>query len=190
MQHTVLSLSFAKGDRRKRGRWRDEEQEKAGRDGRRGKRMSARGRKREGAIMRVSLLTECVEILDGHTTNKRDPSDDIELRSADDDRLGGRTWRDVARDQQHSNSAWTPPDSTESTKPSAMAVYAAGSKSCICHDAMGGVARGRRVPKASRRRPRGARFENATLTSAARGRDSHDWRMFELKFYNKGAFSH
>lgn len=27
-------------------------------------------------------LTECVEILDGHTTNKRDPSDDIELRSA------------------------------------------------------------------------------------------------------------
>lgn len=31
----------------------------------------------EGLMMHVSLLTECVEILDGHTTNKRDPSDDI-----------------------------------------------------------------------------------------------------------------
>jgi len=37
-------------------------------------------------VIRVSPLTECVEILDGHTTNKRDPSDDIELRSADDSR--------------------------------------------------------------------------------------------------------
>lgn len=41
---------------------------------------------RTDAIMRVSPLTECVEILDGHTTNKRDPSDDIELRSAGDGR--------------------------------------------------------------------------------------------------------
>lgn len=52
-----------------------------------------RARERRGradAIMRVSLLTECVEILDGHTTNKRDPSDDIELRSAGDGRRAER----------------------------------------------------------------------------------------------------
>lgn len=90
-------------------------------------------------------LTECVEILDGHTTNKRDPSDDIELRSAGGDRRA----EDVdLRGDQHSNGVRTNWENG-STKPSAMAVYAAGSKSCICHGAMGGVARDWRVPKMS-----------------------------------------
>lgn len=60
------------------------------------------------AIMRVSLLTECVEILDGHTTNKRDPSDDIELRSASDGcGAGRRTVGEMLLDR-HLNGAWTP----------------------------------------------------------------------------------
>lgn len=51
-----------------------------------------------------------------------------------------------------------------------MAVYAAGSKSCICHGAMGGVARGRRVPKARRARPRG-RAIGSRSTNAIGGRE-------------------
>lgn len=77
------------------------------------------------------LLTECVEILDGHTTNKRDPSDVIELRSAGTgDRRAGKMTR-----ERHWNGATTlrRTAENESTEPSAMAVYVAGSKSCICH---------------------------------------------------------
>lgn len=77
------------------------------------------------------LLTKCVEILDGHTTNKRDPSDVIELRSAGTgDRRTGKMTR-----ERHWNGATTlrRTAENESTEPSAMAVYVAGSKSCICH---------------------------------------------------------
>lgn len=40
--------------------------------------------------MSYPTLTECVEILDGHTTNKRDPSDGIQLRSAGGSLVGRR----------------------------------------------------------------------------------------------------
>lgn len=54
--------------------------------------------------------------------------------------------------ERHSNGATTLQRiaKNELMKPSAMAVYVAGSKSCICHGAMGGVARDHRVPKTSR----------------------------------------
>jgi len=56
--------------------------------------------------MYVSLLTECVEILDGHTTNKRDPSDDINC--------GAQAVVEQERGEmlleQHSNSAWILPE--------------------------------------------------------------------------------
>lgn len=71
---------------------------KRGRSGRheREREKGKREREREGGkgeIIPVFLfsLTECVEILDGHTTNKRDPSDDIELRSAGVAIVGQRT---------------------------------------------------------------------------------------------------
>lgn len=95
-----------------------------------------------GEIMRVSLLTECVKILDGHTINKRYPSDDIGLRSAGSSR---RVARKIMR--QTTLEPYENPAGNRSTRPSVMAVYVTGSKSCICHDAMGGVARDWRVPE-------------------------------------------
>lgn len=93
--------------------------------------------------MRLSVrLTECVEILDGHTTNKRDPSDDIELRSAS----GGRRARSKMI-QRPTLKRCEDTARNRPTRPSVMAVYATGSKSCICHGAMGGVARDWRVPE-------------------------------------------
>lgn len=100
------------------------------------------GRKRE-VITRVSLLTECVEILDGHTTNKRDPSDDIELRSASGGRRAGRRMMRRPTLERCEDTAMR----NGPTRPSVMAVYVTGSKSCICHGAMGGVARDWRVPE-------------------------------------------
>lgn len=77
-----------------------------------------------------------------------------------------KTWRDAARSALERRVDYQ--RRTESTKSSAMAVYAAGSKSCICHGAMGGVAHGRRVPKAHRGRPRGARFADAAADVSGR----------------------
>lgn len=85
------------------------------------------------------VLTECVEILDGHTTNKRDPSDSIQLRSAGGGLAGRRSitlrqqWND-ARTLRRTNG-------TISRNQARWPCTQAGSKSCICHGAMGGVAR-------------------------------------------------
>lgn len=73
------------------------------------------------SIMSYPVLTECVEILDGHTINKRFPSDGIQLRSASGG-LARRRNNATTTLERRVNTAEN--ERNDPSKSSSMAVYA------------------------------------------------------------------